>query len=99
VILRRPEWAAFLLDGAPGGWRREGSKGHFSYVDARGNRITGEAKLGRIDALRIPPAWKEVWISPRPGSTLQATGMDAAARRQYLYHPEFRAQRSARKAA
>ena len=40
----------------------------------------------------IPPAWKDVWISPRGGAELQATGVDKAGRRQYLYHPEFRAQ-------
>ncbi len=40
----------------------------------------------------IPPAWKEVWISPRPSAKLQATGIDAAGRRQYLYHGDFRAQ-------
>ena len=40
---------------------------------------------------RIPPAWKDVWISPRVGAKLQATGVDKAGRRQYLYHPEFRA--------
>jgi DNA topoisomerase I len=40
----------------------------------------------------IPPAWKDVWISPRATAKLQATGVDKAGRRQYLYHPEFRAQ-------
>ena len=69
-----------------------GSKGRFRYVDARGNRIDDDAKLERIDALAIPPAWKDVWISPNAGAKLQATGTDAAGRRQYLYHPEFRAQ-------
>ena len=48
-------------------------------------------KIERIESLRIPPAWKDVWISPRPGAKLQATGVDSAGRRQYLYHPEFRA--------
>ena len=48
-------------------------------------------KLERIDALAIPPAWKDVWISPRPRAKLQATGVDAAGRQQYLYHPDFRA--------
>jgi DNA topoisomerase I len=47
--------------------------------------------LARIEALRIPPAWKDVWISPRPHAKLQATGIDKAGRRQYLYHPEYRA--------
>jgi len=75
-----------------GGWRREGSKRRFRYVDSRGRAITDEAKLARIEALVIPPAWKDVWISPRAGAKLQATGVDAAGRRQYLYHPEFRAQ-------
>jgi DNA topoisomerase-1 len=75
-----------------GGWRRVGSRGRFRYVDARGNRITDPQKLERIEALAIPPAWRDVWISPRPNAKLQATGVDSAARRQYLYHPEFRAQ-------
>jgi DNA topoisomerase I len=75
-----------------GGWRRAGSKGRFRYLDARGNRIEDPAKLERIESLVIPPAWQDVWISPRPGAKLQATGVDAAGRRQYLYHPEFRAQ-------
>ena len=76
-----------------GGWSREGSRGRFRYVDARGNRITDEEKLARIDALVIPPAWKDVWISPNASAKLQATGVDAAGRRQYLYHAAFRAQR------
>jgi DNA topoisomerase-1 len=75
-----------------GGWRRAGSKGRFRYEDARGNPIDDPAKLERIESLVIPPAWKDVWISPRAGAKLQATGLDKAGRRQYLYHPEFRAQ-------
>jgi DNA topoisomerase-1 len=74
-----------------GGWRREGRR-RFRYLDSQGNRITDPAKIERIEALAIPPAWKDVWISPRPNAKLQATGVDAAGRRQYLYHPEFRAQ-------
>jgi DNA topoisomerase I len=74
-----------------GGWRRAGSRGRFRYYDARGNRITDQAKLARIEALVIPPAWRDVWISPRPTAPLQATGIDKAGRRQYLYHPEYRA--------
>src|SRR5438270_10612775 len=75
-----------------GGWRRVGSRGRFRYFDARGNRITDPAKLARIEALVIPPAWRDVWISSRPNAPLQATGVDKAGRRQYLYHPEYRAQ-------
>lgn len=75
-----------------GGWRRRGRKGSFWYQDSRGKRITDEAKLARIEALVIPPAWRDVWISPRASAKLQAVGVDAAGRRQYLYHPEYRAQ-------
>jgi DNA topoisomerase I len=78
--------------GRKGGWRRVGSRGRFRYEDARGNRITDEEKLERISSLVIPPAWVDVWISPSPNAKLQATGVDAAGRRQYLYHPDFRAQ-------
>jgi len=74
-----------------GGWKRLGSRGRFRYEDSRGRRITDEDALARIDSLAIPPAWREVWISPRAGAKLQATGIDKAGRRQYLYHPEFRA--------
>jgi DNA topoisomerase-1 len=74
-----------------GGWKRLGSRRRFHYLDGRGRRITDPVKVERIEALAIPPAWKEVWISPRPTAKLQATGIDAAGRRQYLYHADFRA--------
>ena len=74
-----------------GGWKRLGSQRKFRYEDSRGNRITDPEKLARIEALVIPPAWRDVWISPRPNAKLQATGVDAAGRRQYLYHPDYRA--------
>jgi DNA topoisomerase I len=74
-----------------GGWRRKGRKGTFQYVDSRGKKIIDLDKIERIEGLVIPPAWRDVWISPRPKAKLQATGVDRAGRRQYLYHPEFRA--------
>jgi DNA topoisomerase I len=77
--------------GARGGWRRRGRKGRFRYEDSRGRRIDDASKLERIESLAIPPAWRDVRISPRPGAKLQATGVDAAGRRQYLYHPDYRA--------
>ncbi|MEK6275777.1 MAG: DNA topoisomerase IB [Actinomycetota bacterium] len=80
-----------------GGWRREGRKGRFRYVDSRGTRISDPEKLERIEELVIPPAWRDVWISPRSKAKLQATGLDRAGRRQYLYHPEFRAQQEQEK--
>jgi DNA topoisomerase-1 len=73
-------------------WTRKGRKGAFRYFDQNSRRITDPAKIERIDLLRIPPAWTDVWISPRPAAKLQATGFDAAGRRQYLYHADYRAQ-------
>jgi DNA topoisomerase I len=80
-----------------GGWSRKGRKGRFRYYDSRGKQITDPEKLARIEELVIPPAWREVWISPRAKAKLQATGLDRAGRRQYLYHPEFRAQQEREK--
>jgi DNA topoisomerase I len=75
-----------------GGWRRLGRR-RFRYVDSRGRPVQAEAQLERIRALAIPPAWQDVWISPNPSADLQATGVDSAGRRQYLYserHEELR---------
>lgn len=74
------------------GWSRKGRKGAFRYYDSSGKRISDERKLARIEALAIPPAWKDVSISPRATAKLQATGLDAAGRKQYLYSAEYRAQ-------
>jgi DNA topoisomerase I len=79
-----------------GGWRRRGSK-RFRYVDAHDRPITDDEKLARIESLVIPPAWTNVWISSNPRAKLQATGVDRAGRRQYLYHPAYRAAQEERK--
>ncbi|HEX3616506.1 MAG TPA: DNA topoisomerase IB [Solirubrobacteraceae bacterium] len=69
----------------------------FSYRDAAGEPIADERTLERIAALAIPPAWREVWICPDPRGHLQATGIDAAGRKQYLYHELWREQRDRQK--
>jgi DNA topoisomerase I len=79
------------------GWRREGTRRPFRYVDWRGDRIRDPEKIERLDRLAIPPAWRDVWISPNPDAKLQATGIDTAGRKQYIYHPDFRAQQEAAK--
>jgi DNA topoisomerase-1 len=81
------------------GWQRTGSKRRFRYLDADGREITDETKLARIRDLVIPPAWREVWINPSARAKLQATGVDAAGRKQYLYHPAYRAKQEAAKYA
>jgi DNA topoisomerase-1 len=82
----------------PGIARRGRGKG-FEYLDEDGNRVTDPEDLSRIRDLGIPPAWRDVWICPSPRGHLQATGTDAAGRKQYLYHPEWRTRRDAQKFA
>jgi DNA topoisomerase-1 len=73
------------------GWIRKGRKGAFRYYDHRGREIRDPAKVDRVAQLAIPPAWKDVWISPSARAKLQATGFDKAGRKQYLYHSDYRA--------
>ncbi|WP_370947974.1 DNA topoisomerase IB [Amycolatopsis sp. cg5] len=69
----------------------------FSYLTAEGNRLKDPEALDRIDALVIPPAWHDVWISPYENGHIQAVGTDDAGRRQYLYHPDWRRKRDEEK--
>ena len=57
------------------------------------SKIDEPEVLRRIHELVIPPAWEDVWICPYPGGHIQATGLDQAGRKQYLYHPRWRARR------
>lgn len=66
------------------------------YLDEHGARLP-EEDVQRIRALAIPPAWRDVWICPLPNGHLQAVGTDAAGRRQYLYHPQWRVKRDQEK--
>ena len=75
----------YVSDEEPGISRRRRGKG-FSYIGPDGKPIT-ESDHQRISTLVIPPAWTEVWISRHQRSHLQATGRDAAGRKQYIYHP------------
>jgi DNA topoisomerase IB len=79
------------------GIQRRGHGRGFAYNDADGGRIKDEDTLARIRELAIPPAWEEVWICPDPLGHIQATGLDAAGRKQYLYHERWQLQAAARK--
>jgi DNA topoisomerase-1 len=82
--------------GAPGITRRRRGRG-FEYLDEDGKRIEDPEVVARIQALVIPPAWKDVWICALPMGHIQATGMDAAGRKQYRYHDRWRQRRDAEK--
>ena len=81
------------VDVSAPGFRRKGAGRGFTYVDCEGERITDPEVIGRLKALAIPPAWRDVWICTDPQGHVQATGLDDAGRRQYLYHPDWRAER------
>ncbi len=76
------------------GWTRRRVGRSFVYLDAEQARILEEEHLERITSLAIPPAWRDVWISPWPNGHIQAAGLDDADRRQYLYHQQWTARRS-----
>jgi DNA topoisomerase IB len=76
--------------------RRRRGRG-FSFEDARGRRVEDEETLERIRALAIPPAWEDVWICSDPMGHIQATGIDAAGRKQYRYHDRWELRRATRK--
>jgi DNA topoisomerase IB len=71
----------------------------FNYEEEDGTRIEDRETLERISDLAIPPAWREVWICPLPNGHIQATGFDAAGRKQYLYHQAWRERRDREKFA
>src|ERR1700728_105707 len=83
-------------DTSPAGLRRVPRGRGFQYLTAAGSRPDA-ADLERIRQLVIPPAWTDVWICPHANGHLQATGTDAAGRRQYLDHAAWRARRDREK--
>lgn len=83
----------YVTDAMPGIYRK-GKPGKFHYEDKDGHKITEEKHLDRIKSLVIPPAWQQVWIANKPNAYLQVTGIDAAGRKQYKYHPKWTSRRS-----
>ncbi|WP_440710147.1 DNA topoisomerase IB [Herbiconiux sp. YIM B11900] len=72
--------------------RLKAGKG-FTYRDDAGETVTDPELRERIKGLGIPPAWTDVWIAPYANGHIQATGVDGAGRRQYIYHPTWREQK------
>lgn len=75
----------YVESGAPGYRRLKRGRG-FSYVNEAGDVVNDKVRE-RLEALVIPPAWEDVWISRDPCGHIQATGYDRAGRKQYIYHP------------
>src|SRR3954471_19561594 len=79
----------YVSDTAPGIARQRRGKA-FHYRHADGAPVRDPRTLGRIRALAIPPAWRDVWICSADDGHLQATGRDARQRKQYRYHRRWR---------
>lgn len=81
------------VDGDSDGIRRRRCGRGFTYVDAEGETVRDEEVRRRAEELAIPPAWEDVWIAADPDAHVQATGRDAEGRKQYIYHPRWKAAR------
>jgi DNA topoisomerase-1 len=80
----------------PGITRRRAGRG-WCYRDAGGQRIADRGEIDRLNAVALPPAYRDAWFCPLPHGHILATGVDARGRKQYRYHPDFRAAREAEK--
>lgn len=85
------------VDPSTPGISRKGRGRGFEYFWPSGDKVIDSAELTRLRELAVPPAWRDVWICRHHNGHLQAVGVDAAGRRQYLYHPLWRERRDAAK--
>lgn len=83
-------------DSTPGISRKKAGHG-WAYFDPAGKRITDREEIDRLNRIALPPAYTDAWFCPRACSHLLATGIDARGRKQYRYHPDYRASREAEK--
>jgi len=83
-------------DAEPGITRKRMGR-FWAYFDAEGKRVTDRDEIDRLNAIGLPPAYEKAWFCADPDGHLQATGVDARGRKQYRYHPDFRAKRDSAK--
>lgn len=86
----------YVDDHLPGITRKGAGKG-WAYYDPKGELITDRAEKQRLNAIALPPAYVDAWFCPAPNGHILATGIDAKGRKQYRYHPDFRAERESEK--
>jgi DNA topoisomerase-1 len=87
---------SYIDDSGPGITRKRRGR-YWMYFDAEGSRITDREEIDRLNAIGMPPAYERCWFCPKPEGHLQAIGYDAKGRKQYRYHPDFRAEQEAAK--
>lgn len=84
----------YVDDALPGITRRRKGR-YFAYFDPDGKRITDRDEIDRLNRIGLPPAYRDAWLCPSPHGHIQAIGYDDKGRKQYRYHPEFRAAQEA----
>ena len=86
------EGLRYVSDAAPG-ITRQNRGNHFVYFGPQGRRVADAKELARVRGIGVPPAYRDVWICPHANGHIQATGRDERGRKQYCYHPRWRAVR------
>jgi DNA topoisomerase-1 len=86
----------YMDDSRPGISRKRHGR-YWQYYDFRGKRVTDRDEIDRLNAIGLPPAYRDAWFSPDPNGHIQATGQDDKGRKQYRYHIAFRARQDAAK--
>jgi DNA topoisomerase-1 len=86
----------YVDDSMPGITRKKQGR-YWAYFGPDGKRISDREEIDRLNAVGMPPAYERCWFCPRPNGHIQAVGYDARGRKQYRYHPDFRASRDAAK--
>lgn len=91
-----PAKIVYSDDSKPGITRRK-LRGKWAYFLPNGDRITDREEIDRLNAIGLPPAYRDAWFNPRENGHIQAVGWDEKGRKQYRYHTGFREQQEAAK--
>ncbi|HWH18684.1 MAG TPA: DNA topoisomerase IB, partial [Allosphingosinicella sp.] len=92
-----PPMLRYVDDALISGITRKRRGRYWQYFGPDGERITDRAEIDRLNSIGMPPAYENCWFCPDPKGHIQAVGYDAKGRKQYRYHPDFRAEQENRK--
>ncbi|MDC0526582.1 DNA topoisomerase IB, partial [Euryarchaeota archaeon] len=87
AIASAEEAGLYYSNNTEKGYTRQIKDEKQSFYDIKNKPLKAKRELKRVDELRIPPAWTDVWICDKNNGHLQATGIDAKKKTQYIYHP------------
>ena len=93
----QPQTLCYVDDSLLPGITRKRRGRYWQYFGPDGKRITDREEIDRLNGVGMPPAYERCWFCPDPNGHIQAVGYDARGRKQYRYHPDFRAQQDSLK--